>query len=151
MHEICGTQKGCGLVPQEATVLDDEWLGLCWCCLCLEWYLGQTCGCLVNPDDVEQQAVSVLRSLDVQPHLSGCSSILHSPGWHAALQQCLEPIPILQTEGSSRPAVWHVPIVGLLARSLGPGWQAALQQRLEPFPILQTIGISHPAVSTFSL
>ncbi len=136
-------QKSCGLLPQEAPVIVAERHVLCLSCLCsegLEGYLGQACGCLVDPDDVQQQAVSVLRGLNVQPHLCWCSSFLHSPGWHAALQQCLEPIPILQTEGISRPAVWHILIVGLLARALAPGWHAALQQCLEPISILQTEG-----------
>ena len=86
-------------------------------CLCSEGYLRQACGCLVDPDDVQQQAVSVLGSLDVQPHLCWCSGFLHSPGWHAALQQCLEPIPILQTKSFSSPAVWHVLTVELSARA----------------------------------
>lgn len=134
---VCCMQNWCGLLSQEAPVIVAARPGLylvllsffimhfCLCvfvmsCLCSEGYLRQACGCLVDPDGVQQQAVSVLRSPDVQPHLCWCSSLLHSPGWHAALQQCLEPVPILQTKGSSSPAVWHILITGVLARALGP-------------------------------
>ena len=159
---ICCLQNWCGLLPLEPPVIVAARPGLflvfCFLffsflcippvppsqtflsCLCSEGYLRQACGCLVDPDDVQQQAVSVLGSLDVQPHLCWCSGFLHSPGWHAALQQCLEPTPILQTIGSSSPAVWHTPIVEVLARVHGPGWHAALQQCLEPTPILHTKG-----------
>jgi len=89
-------QSSCGLLPQEHPVLIAERRVLFFPFSCLEGYLRQTCGCLVDPDDVQQQAVSVLRSLDVQPHLSWCSSFLHGPGWHAALQQRFEPTPALQ-------------------------------------------------------
>lgn len=61
----------------------------------VEQYLRKAGGSLVDPDDVQHQAVCVLRGLDVQPHLGGSPSLPHSPLRHAALQQRLEATLIL--------------------------------------------------------
>ena len=58
-------------------------------------HLREAGRCFVDPDDIQEQAVSVLRGLNVHPDLSRGACLLDSPAWHAALQQRFEPRTIL--------------------------------------------------------
>lgn len=67
--------------------------------------LWEASGCLVDPDDVQVEAVGILRGLNVHPYFNWGACLLNSPAWHGALHQRFEAIACLHSYAGQAAAI----------------------------------------------